>query len=69
MNAEVIWIPIGIVTILYILYLQVQIWWRDRVIEYTTRPPRDESYLGCGGLLVVVALLLGVIYVLLSTTQ
>jgi len=69
MNAEVIWIPIGIVTILYILYLQVQIWWRDRVIEYTTRPPRDESELGCGGLLVVVALLLGVIYVLLSTTQ
>lgn len=69
MDAAIIWVPLGIVTVLYIVYLQIQIWWRDRVIEYTTRPPRDESGLGCGGMLVAVALLLGVIYMLLTAAQ
>lgn len=64
MSAEAIWVPIGVLAVLYILYLQAQIWWRDRVIEYATRPPRGDSEAGCGGLLVALAVLLGVIYVL-----
>ncbi|MFQ5857646.1 MAG: hypothetical protein ACE5LU_18730 [Anaerolineae bacterium] len=66
MDTAIVWVPIGIITVLYILYLQIQIWWRDRVIEYVTRPPRDESERGCGGLLVAMALLLGVIYMLIT---
>lgn len=69
MDAAVIWIPIGIIAVLFILYLQVQIWWRDRVIEYTTRLPRDEAGIGCGGTLVAAALLLGIIYMLIVTIQ
>jgi hypothetical protein len=69
MNVEVIWIPLGTIAVLYILYLQFQIWWRDRIIEYTTRPPRDDSELGCGGLLVSAALLVGIIYLLLIAAR
>lgn len=63
METAIIWVSIGALVGLYILQLQIQLWWRDRLLEYTTRPPRSEAS-GCGGTLVLLAFLLGLIFIL-----